>query len=228
MNSRLREFIAPDNRNMKSKVLIYDDNADRRESLALLLGSYSQFEVAGCYNDCSKVIQEVETHQPHVVLMDIQMPVVDGLKGLKLIKQQFPEVKIIMQTVYDDDDKVFESLQYGASGYLLKHASSEKIIEAIADVLQGGSAMTPSIAAKVLTYFHQKAPKPHSDYALTEKEKEILNHLVSGLSYKMIADRSNVSYHTVNTHIKKIYEKLEVHSASEAVAKAIHENLVKP
>lgn len=213
---------------MKNKVLIYDDNADRRESLALLLGSHTQFEVAGCYNDCSKVLLEVEAHQPHVVLMDIQMPVVDGLQGLKLIKKQFPEVKIIMQTVYDDDDKVFESLQHGASGYLLKHASSEKIIEAITDVLQGGSAMTPSIAAKVLTYFHQKEQRPHHDYALTEKEKEILNHLVSGLSYKMIADRSNVSYHTVNTHIKKIYEKLEVHSASEAVAKAIHENLVKP
>jgi len=154
------------------------------------------------------------------------MPNVDGLQGVKLIRENFPDIKVIMQTVFDDDEKIFEAILNGASGYILKRTSSEKVIEAINDALEGGSPMTPSIAAKVLAHFRQQTQSAIVDYQLTDKEKVILNHLVSGLSYKMIADKCAISYHTVNSHIKKIYEKLHVHSVSEAVSKALNEKIV--
>jgi len=131
-----------------------------------------------------------------------------------------------MQTVFDDDENVFQVMLNGASGYILDGTPYEKIIEAIRDVIEGGSPMTPSIAAKVLQHFRQQSLVSTTDYQLTEKEKIILQHLVNGLSYKMIAERSNISYHTVNSHVKKIYEKLHVHSVSEAVSKALHEKIV--
>lgn len=211
---------------MIASILIYDDNADRRESLTMLLESYPDFHVAGSFPDCSEVVNETRKFQPDVVLMDIQMPNVDGLQGVKLIKQNFQHVKVIMQTVFDDDENVFQAILNGASGYILKRTPSEKIIEAIRDVIEGGSPMTPSIAAKVLQHFRQQSLLSTTDYQLTEKEKIILQHLVNGLSYKMIAERSNISYHTVNSHVKKIYEKLHVHSVSEAVSKALHEKIV--
>lgn len=211
---------------MTVKVLIYDDNADRRESLTMLLQSYPEFAFCASFPDCSDVVKEVEAYQPDVVLMDIQMPNVDGIKGVKLIKEKFPNVKVIMQTVFEDDDKVFQAILYGASGYILKRTPSEKIIEAIHDALDGGSPMTPSIAAKVLNHFRTYAMNQSSSYPLTDKEKTVLEFLVDGLSYKMIADRCEISTHTVNSHIKKIYEKLHVHSASQAVSKAIQEKIV--
>ncbi len=211
---------------MPVNVLIYDDNADRRESLSMLLQSYPNFHVCGTSPDCSNVVKEVAALHPDVVLMDIQMPNVDGLQGVKLIKQNFPDVKVIMQTVFEDDDKVFEAILNGASGYILKRTSSDKIIEAVNDALEGGSPMTPSIAAKVLHYFRQQTQPATMDYQLTDKEKIILDFLVDGLSYKMIANRCDISYHTVNAHIKKIYEKLHVHSVSEAVSKALNEKIV--
>lgn len=210
---------------MPIKLLIYDDNPDRRDSLTLLLQSVSELQVCGSFPDCSHVIEEVMRHEPDVVLMDIQMPNADGLFGVKTIKQHFPSVKVMMQTVFDDDEKVFEALLNGAAGYILKRTSSEKIVEAIFDVWEGGSPMTPSIAAKVLQYFRQPSQQ-QGNYQLTDKELNILNLLVDGLSYKMIADRCTISYHTVNSHIKKIYEKLQVHSASEAVSKALNERIV--
>lgn len=211
---------------MSVKVLIYDDNADRRESLSLLLQTYEGFEVVGSFLDCSNVVNEIQDLRPDIVLMDIQMPNVDGLQGVKLIKQRFSDVKVIMQTVFDDDDKVFDAILNGASGYILKRTSSEKIIEAVRDAVEGGSPMTPSIAAKVLQHFRQQTSGTATDYLLTDKEKTILGHLVNGLSYKMIADRCDISYHTVNAHIKKIYEKLHVHSAGEAVSKALAKKIV--
>lgn len=208
------------------RILIYDDNADRRESLTMLLESYQGYIIAGSFPDCSNVVEEISVLKPDIVLMDIQMPNVDGLEGVKLIKRNQPQVKVIMQTVFEDDDKVFEAILSGASGYLLKKAHSAKILEAIDDAMDGGSPMTPSIATKVLGYFRSQSTSISTDYQLTEKEKVILTLLVEGLSYKMIADRCDVSYHTVNTHIKRIYEKLHVHSACEAVSKAIQEKIV--
>ena len=206
---------------MKIRVTIFEDNKSRRESLSMLILSDIKLELAGAFTDCSHVVEDIKRNHPHVVLMDIQMPKVSGIEGVKLIKQIFPEIKILMQTVFEDDDKVFDSLRNGASGYILKKAAPEKIIEAIKDIYNGGSPMTPSIASKMLRFFNEayqtQAP---DDFHLSVREKEILALLVDGLSYKMIADKCAISIFTVNAHVRKIYEKLHVHSATEAIAKA--------
>ncbi len=205
---------------MNIRVTIFEDNKSRRESLSMLILSDTMLELAGAFTDCSHVVEDIERNHPHVVLMDIQMPGVSGIEGVKLIKQKFSEIKILMQTVFEDDDKVFDSLRNGASGYILKKAAPEKIIEAIKDVYEGGTPMTPSIASKMLRFFNEAyQPQAPDNFHLSEREKEILALLVDGLSYKMIADKCNISIFTVNAHVRKIYEKLHVHSATEAVAK---------
>jgi DNA-binding NarL/FixJ family response regulator len=159
--------------------------------------------------------------------MDIDMPHVDGITGVELIKQHFPEVKILMQTVFEDDDKIFTSICSGADGYILKKTPPAKLIDAITEVVAGGAPMTPSIARQVLQFVNQKYKKASpGNFRLTERELEILGMLVQGLSYKMIAERCNISYATVNTHIGHIYEKLHVKSGTEAVAKAISQKIV--
>jgi DNA-binding NarL/FixJ family response regulator len=209
---------------MSIRVIIFDDNAERRESLRYLIGMFPDFTYEGAFEDCSNAIRNVEETNPDVILMDIQMPNVDGIAGVKVIKTFRPEINIIMQTIFEDDDNVFESIKAGASGYILKKASPEKIAEAIRDAAVGGSPMTPSIANKILRYIQQN--KVSNDYDLTTREREMLGHLVEGLSYKMIADKCGISFHTVNSHLRKIYEKLHVHSLGEAVSKAIREKLV--
>lgn len=208
-------------------VVIYDDNPGRRESLRMLLEAYPGYLVVGDFADCSNVQTEMAELQPQVVLMDIQMPMVDGIEGVRRIKEWYPNIHVIMQTVFEDDEKIFDALRFGASGYLLKKSEPSKIIEAIEEVLQGGSPMTPSIATRVLHYFRQQNEQKPEHYGLSDREREILHFLVDGLSYKMIADRLAISYNTVNSHIKKIYDKLQVHSVSEAVSKAIRNNLVR-
>ena len=209
---------------MAIRVIIFDDNAERRESLRYLIGMFPEFSFEGAFEDCSDVMQQVERTRPDVVLMDIQMPKVDGIAGVRAIKMHRPGINVIMHTVFEDDDKVFESNKAGASGYILKKASPEKIAEAIRDAAAGGSPMTPSIANKILRYFQQNTVS--NDYDLTPREREMLANLVNGLSYKMIADKCGISFHTVNSHLRRIYEKLHVHSLGEAVSKAIKEKLV--
>lgn len=210
----------------KIRVVIFDDNKSRRDSLKMLLALYPDMEYIDAYVDCSHVVENIRQSIPHVVLMDIEMPNVDGIEGVALIRKNFPEVSVIMQTVFEDDDKVFESLRNGACGYILKKTPPEKIIEAIRDAHQGGAPITPAIAQRVLTYFVQKPSIRENIYSLTNREKEILTLLVDGKSYKMIAAESGTSYHTVNAHIRNIYDKLHVHSLGEAVSKAIRERIV--
>ena len=209
------------------KVLIYDDNADRRESLSALLTLSEGLVCCGSFPDCSNVAEEVKTLLPDVVLMDIDMPNVNGIEGLKIIHLQFPGVRVLMQTVFEQNDKIFDSLRYGAAGYILKTEPPSRIIEAIHFVYEGGAIMTPSVAVKVLHYFQQEVPatKPVL-FDLSEREKEVLKLLADGNSYKMIASRLEITYFTVNAHLKKIYEKLQVHSASEAVSVALRNSLV--
>ncbi len=207
--------------------MIYDDNASRRESLEMLLRSYKEFYVQGSFNDCSHVEDEIFELQPDIVLMDIEMPVVDGINGVKIINRLFPNIKVIMQTVFEDDEKIFDALRFGASGYILKKTDPIKIIEAIHEVMNGGSPMTPSIATRVLRFFRDKSETQKQDFGLTDRETDILQNLVDGKSYKMISAELNISYHTVNSHIKKIYDKLQVHSVSEAVSKALQQRIVR-
>jgi DNA-binding NarL/FixJ family response regulator len=210
------------------RVFVFDDNEERRESLRFLVKSYDDLEWVGSAADCSQAVREVELAQPDVILMDIQMPNVDGIDGLRLIKKKYPSVSVLMQTVFEDDDKIFESLKAGASGYILKKTTPERVAEAIRDVAYGGAPITPSIAARVLAHYGNSPDSPDEveSYNLTKREKEILALLVDGLSYKMISDKLNIAYFTVNNHIRKIYEKLAVHSQTEAVSKALREKLL--
>lgn len=206
------------------RVIIYDDNQQRCESLKALLTMTEGMECVGCFPDCRNVIEEMKKLKPDVVLMDIGMPHADGISGVKEIKKNFPHIRIIMQTVFEDEEKIFASLQAGAEGYLLKNASAEKITQGIEDVYHGGASMTPSVALRVMKYFSEV--KPVVDYSLTPKEKEVLSLLADGNSYKMVADKLGISYFTVNSHIKKIYEKLHVHSLGEAVSLALKNKIV--
>lgn len=208
-------------------IIIYDDNKTRQESLDTLLSSIKGFNVVGVFPNCSNVENEMLLLQPDVVLMDIGMPIVNGLEGVKRIRVIDKDVKIIMQTVFEDEDKIFEAFKYGASGYILKKTEPSKIIDAINDVMLGGAPMTPIIASKVISFFAEKRNQTNrEDFGLTEKEAIILHYLVEGKSYKMIAEKINISYHTVNSHVKKIYTKLHVHSVAEAVNKAINDKIV--
>jgi DNA-binding NarL/FixJ family response regulator len=152
------------------------------------------------------------------------MPLADGISGVRVVKQKYPHIKIIMQTAFDDDDKVFASIQAGAEGYILKSAGVLQIQQSIDEVMNGGASMSPSIALKVMRYFSSQPQK--EDYNLTTKETEVLKYLSQGLSYKMVADKMGIRYFTVNNHVKKIYEKLQVHSLGEAVALAHKQKLV--
>lgn len=209
-----------------TRVVIFDDNKSRRDSLQVLISMYDDLQYVDAFENCSEVEKRMEETKPDVVLMDIDMPIVNGLEGVARIHQKYPQIAVIMQTVFEDDDKVFESLKSGACGYILKKTAPEKIIEAIRDARDGGAPMTPGIAQRVLNYFVRNQTPVVKDYELTNREKEILALLVEGKSYKMIAAQSQISYHTVNAHIRKIYEKLHVHSVSEAVSKAIKEKII--
>lgn len=212
---------------MDIRVLVYDDNKGRQDALRLLIDNTQDMTCVGTFENCSNVVEQVEETQPDVVLMDIDMPTVNGIEGLKLIRKHAPNVLVVMQTVFEQDEKIFEAIRCGAHGYFLKKTTSAKLVEGIRDVLNGGAPMTSIVARKVLhMFYHQNSANPKNHFDLTERELEILSHLVKGLSYKMIADACNITYHTVNSHCKKIYEKLHVHSATEAVAKAIEHRIV--
>jgi len=206
------------------KVAVYDDNKARLESLRTFILLSPELEHAGGFENCSNILNEVAAIQPDLILMDIEMPGVNGIEAVRLVKQHSPEIKIIMQTAFDDDDKVFAALQAGAEGYILKTASVVQIAQSIDEVMKGGAAMTPSIALKVIHFFSNN--QVTRDYNLSPKETMVLKHLATGLSYKMIADEMGIAYFTVNNHVKKIYEKLHVHSHGEAVALAHKERLV--
>lgn len=211
---------------MPIRVTIFDDNAKRREALKLLLQSSEHVEFAGAFNDCRDIIKRLHTCMPDVVLMDIDMPHVNGIEGLQILRPHFPTLKVLMQTVFEDDQKVFAAVCAGANGYILKQAPPSKLIEGIVEVTTGGAPMTPVIAKKVLEMFAMQSRPQAISIHLTKREQEILAYLVRGYSYKMIASACFISYATVNSHITKIYEKLQVKSSAAAVAVAIREGLV--
>jgi len=209
------------------KVLVYDDNLGRLEGLKMYIDQNDDMQCVGTFENCIHVLDQVRDLQPDVVLMDIDMPRVDGITGLKLIRKYYPNVMVVMQTVLEDEDKIFEAVRSGAHGYFLKKTSPEKLVEGIRNVLEGGASMTDSVARKVLELFKKElTPDEPPTFDLTERELEILRYLVKGMSYKMVADACGITFHTVNWHCKKIYEKLHVHSATEAVVKAMEHKIV--
>ncbi|MEO9004858.1 MAG: response regulator transcription factor, partial [Ginsengibacter sp.] len=206
---------------------IFEDNKHLRESLYYLISGTEGFTCCEALEDCNDIVFQLEKSLPDVVLMDIEMPGRNGIEAVKIIKQKFPQVQILMQTVFHDDDNIFNAVCAGASGYILKTTSPEGYIEAIKDVHNGGSPMTGSVARRVLELFqHNVTPKENNDYQLTPKEREVLQQLIKGKSYKMIADALGSSYETVRTHMKNIYAKLHVNSNTEAVLKTLKEKIV--
>lgn len=208
------------------KVAVFEDRPELREGLAELLTSADEIKFCGAWENCDHVERLMQQYQPDVVLMDIEMPGVNGLQGLQLIKKTSPQINVVILTVFENSENLFNALCLGANGYLLKSTPPLKIIEAVKEVHAGGAPMTASIATKVLQSFASNPAKTQHDYALSPREKDILGSLVKGNSYKMIASELNISIDTVRTHIRKIYDKLHVHSMNEAVAKAIHNRIV--
>src|SRR5690606_4774259 len=208
------------------KLLLYEDNPQLREGLTMLIDGSEGFSVLAAYKNCNNVAAEVEAWKPDVILMDIDMPGTNGIEGLKLIREKNDEVKVLMLTVFDDNRNVFEALKNGANGYVLKKTPPAKLLEFITEAASGGAPMTASIATQVLKMFSQiNAPKSE-DYNLSEREKQVLQLLVDGYSYKMIAAKMFIAIDTVRSHIKKIYEKLHVNSKSEAVARAFKDRIL--
>jgi DNA-binding NarL/FixJ family response regulator len=212
---------------MKIRVCLFEDNLNLREGLYQLINGSPGYECVGAFEDCSDLLRNIEQTKPDVVLMDIEMPGISGIEGVKILREKYPDIKILMQTIFEENEKIFQSILNGASGYILKNTSPARILEAIKETHEGGAPMSPSIATKVLKMVQTTNGnlKPDS-FNLSEREKEVLSCLVKGMSYKLIADACFISVDTVRGHIRNIYEKLHVHSKSEAVAKAIKGRIV--
>jgi DNA-binding NarL/FixJ family response regulator len=207
-------------------VAIFDDNKSFIDGMRMLLMGNDKYFLSGAFPNAIRATQKVAKSKPDVVIMDIKMPEVSGIQAVREIKAEFPDVQILMQTVFEDDHNVFAAICSGASGYLLKGTSPDRMLQAIQEVYEGGSPMSPPIARKVLSLFQNQFCYNNDFYDLTEREKDILRCLVDGQSYKMIADTLNISYHTVNAHIRKVYDKLHVNSSQEAISKALRQKLV--
>lgn len=210
---------------MPIKIAIYEDNERLRQSLGLLIGAAPDMLLCGNYPNCLHIAEEVKYTQPDVVIMDIDMPGISGTKGVRICKETRPETQIIMYTVFEDDERIFESLCAGADGYVLKKSGPQQLLDAIRNVFAGGAPMTPSIARKVIGHFHAKKTA-EENFHLSARELEILNYLVQGLSYKQIAAECHISLDTVRKHLQNIYHKLHVNCGTEAVAKALRYKIV--
>jgi len=209
------------NKTQPIKVSLYDDNTEFRCSLSRLFAQMDNFTLIGAYPDALQIIDNCQFQLPDVILMDIDMPGISGIEAVSMVRDHFPSIKVLMLTVFDDNNKVFESICNGAVGYILKKTDPMLILEAVKDANAGGAPMTNSIATKVLQMFREHAPTKEENSELTDREREILTLLTKGHSYKMIASECQLSIDTVRFHIKKIYEKLHVHSMTEAVSKAL-------
>ena len=212
---------------MEIKVAIFEDNKTLRESLKSLVDAESDMFCTGAFANANNLIRSMQLAQPDVALMDINMPGISGIEAVQIIKEKFPEVQILMQTVFEENDKIFAAICAGASGYMLKKTTPLKMIEAIRETYLGGAPMTASVAIKVIKMFRLQSSETKKEFVdLSEREKEILALLVKGKSYKTVASDCFISIDTVGTHVRHIYEKLHVHSKTEAVAKAIYQKLV--
>ena len=203
------------------KIAIVEDNKTLRSSLESLFNRTEGMRCVASLNNLLNVVSEIGSALPNVILMDIGLPNISGIEGVRTVKTHFPTIQILMFTVFDDDEKIFDAIRAGASGYLLKKTPPSEIIEAIRELSQGGAPMTSSIARRVIQSFQAAPYSIIKDYQLTVRENEILYSLVDGLSYKKIADKHCVSISTIRTHICNIYNKLHVNSKAEAVARVL-------
>lgn len=212
---------------MKVNICLFDDSIQIIESLTTLFSLVDDFNIVASYSNPKNTLEKIKSSNANMVIMDIDMPGLNGIEAIKEVRKSNKTLPVIMFTVFDDEDKIFDAICAGANGYLLKNTEPPKLIEAVLEVMNGGSPMSPGIARKVLNKFQLINANPDQiNYELTIREKEILRYLTNGLSYKMIAAECDISFETVRTHIKNIYSKLHVASMTEAVAKAINERIV--
>lgn len=208
------------------KVAIIEDRREIRDGLAMLIGGTEGFRCTGAYRSMEEALAKINSDLPDVALCDIGLPGMSGIEGMRLLKEQYPQLLLLMLTVYDDDERIFDALCAGACGYLLKKTPPVRLLEGLKEAVAGGSPMSPQVARRVITLFRDIRPPERADYELTPHETRLLKLLVEGHNYKTAALELNVSINTVSFHMRRIYEKLQVHSKSEAVAKALRDRLV--
>ena len=208
------------------KVAIVEDQRDIRECLTFLISGTEGYECTGSFRSMEEALDKIGHQLPDVVLSDIGLPGIDGIEGIRILKQRHPDLLILMLTVYDDDERIFDAMCAGASGYLLKKTPPARLIESLREAVNGGAPMSPEVARRVITLFREIRPPDRSDYQLTPHETRLLKLFVEGHIYKTAAAELGVSVNTINFHVRNIYEKLQVHTRSEAVAKALVNRLV--
>ncbi|HEV7377363.1 MAG TPA: response regulator transcription factor [Pyrinomonadaceae bacterium] len=208
------------------KTAIIEDQRDIREGLAQLINGTEGYACTGSYRSMEEALDKISRELPDIVLSDIGLPGMDGIEGIRILKERYPEMFILMITVYDDDDRIFDALCAGACGYLLKRTSPTRLLESLKEAVTGGAPMSPEIASRVISLFRDIRPPERADYELTPHETRLLKLLVDGHNYTTSAQELNVSINTIKFHMRNIYEKLQVHSKSEAVAKALRDRLV--
>ena len=209
------------------KVAIIEDHHQFRECLEFLLNHTQGYRCVGSFRSMEEALEKIECSLPDVALVDIGLPGMSGVEGVRILKQRYPALLMLMNTVYDDDERIFEALCAGASGYLLKKTPPARLLESLQEAMAGGAPMSPEVARRVLTLFREIRPPEHADYHLTPHELRLLKLLVEGHNYKTAAAQLGITFNTVCFHIKQIYQKLQVHSKSEAVAKALRNRLIK-
>lgn len=208
------------------KAAIIEDQRDIREGLATLVNGTAGYRCTGSYRSMEEALDRIASDPPDVVLCDIGLPGMSGIEGIGVLKERHPGLSLLMLTVYDDDDRIFDALCAGACGYLLKRTPPARLLESLREAVSGGAPMSPEVASRVISLFREIRPSERADYDLTPHESRLLKLLVDGHNYTTAADELKVSYNTVKFHMRHIYEKLQVHSKSEAVAKAMRERLI--
>jgi len=208
------------------KVAIIEDHHQFRECLRFLLDNTSGYSCVGSFQSMEEALEKISFHLPDVALVDIGLPGMSGVEGVRILKERFPSLLMLINTVYDDDERIFAALCAGASGYLLKKTPPARLLESLNEAIAGGAPMSPQVASRVLSIFREIRPPEQAEYHLTPHEQRLLKLLVEGHSYKTAAARLGVSVKTVSFHLQRIYEKLQVHSKSEAVARALRHRLV--
>src|SRR5262245_16815939 len=209
-----------------TKVAIVEDRREIRDALSMLIGGTEGFTRAGAYRSMEEALDRIKVDAPDVVLCDIGLPGMSGIEGIRLLRERHPNLRVLMLTIYDDDERIFDALCAGASGYLLKRTSPARLIEGLKEAVQGGAPMSPEVASRVVALFRDIRPPERADYQLTPHEIRLLRLLVEGHNYKTAAAELGVSFHTIHFHMRNIYNKLQVHSKSEAVSKALRNRII--